>query len=118
MAQNERLNNLENKTNLIFNEIKQIQNKYNQLNIYFNKIREDMGKVLTQMSQCHSVTVIKRVTVITMSQLSNLSQCYSYQSCHSVTVIKVVTVIRVSRLTIMSQCHSYQSCHSFSECHN
>lgn len=41
MSQNERLNNIENRTNIIFNEINKIQTNYNNLNTEFNNIRKE-----------------------------------------------------------------------------
>jgi len=43
MSQKDRLNNIENRTNILFNEIKCIQTNCNNISLEFNSIRKEMG---------------------------------------------------------------------------
>jgi len=43
MSQNDRLNNIENITNILFNEIKCIQTNCNNISLEFNSISKEMG---------------------------------------------------------------------------
>ena len=43
MNQQDRLNNIENKTNLLFNEINMIKNNYNMINTELTKVKNDLN---------------------------------------------------------------------------